>query len=323
MHLDEGVEHGDAGCFSMHGLARIFAQLHIKTFCFIHFYSGYRREGDLQRQIDHHEVQGCCQNFFCISVDFCLQGEGCNLTTARSRAFWSSQSKSRAVVGVGGGPPCETYTAARLLPEGPPPLRSFDEPLGLPVNSARQWKQTMLGTTLMQFVIEMLFWCACSGGCGFLEHPSFPVWARQHRPASTWTSTAIRWMKRLNCTLVVTYDQCIFQCEGKRPTTLLLLRLPWLRDSIFCRRVTPGIVHINQHHVALQGRSHTGEFRTAIAKVYPPAMNHAIAAAMVQFVQRTFSSISHQTELGEELSALNRMNFVARDVIQPDCYLAV
>lgn len=156
MHSVTGTENGHNGCFSMTGLARFFAQLHLKTLCFVHFFSGYRREGDLQHRIENHIIQGHF-HIFCISIDFCLQGEAGDLATGRSRTFWTDRIKSGAIFGVGGGPPCETYTAARLMEGGPPPVRSFDEPDGLPANTARQWRQTVLGTTLMQFLIEMCF----------------------------------------------------------------------------------------------------------------------------------------------------------------------
>ena len=108
MHSVHGEEHGHHGCFSMAGLARLYASLHLKTLCFIHFFSGYRREGDLQHQIDNHFIQGH-YHIFCISIDFCLQGGCCDLTTSTSRTFWTKQIQSGAVFGVGGGPPCEFF----------------------------------------------------------------------------------------------------------------------------------------------------------------------------------------------------------------------
>ena len=38
MHSDQGAEHGHAGCFSNKGLATLYARLHIRTMCFIHFF---------------------------------------------------------------------------------------------------------------------------------------------------------------------------------------------------------------------------------------------------------------------------------------------
>lgn len=244
------------------------------------------------------------------------------MATGRSRTFWTDKIKNGAICGVGGGPPCETYTAARLLAGGPPPVRSFDEPNGLPSNSARQWRQTQLGTILMQFLIEMTFWCAVTGGCSFLEHPAFPVWACDQRPASTWASPAMRWMKKLHCTSFVTFDQCIFHCPGLKPTTLMLVRLPWLRASI--QRLGHGgrCPHPKGFHVALKGRDSEGHFRTAVAKIYPVAMNSAIAEAVVRFVQQTFfTTVPPSQAMDEDLSDLGQMDFVSKSVVQPDCYL--
>ena len=120
MHSDRGAEHGHAGRFSDKGLAAMYARLHIRTLCFIHFFSGFRREGDLQSQIEQHWVQGI-HHIFCISIDFCLQGSQSDLSLPKNLAFWKNQVCSGAILGMGGGPPCETFSAARFL-EGAPPL---------------------------------------------------------------------------------------------------------------------------------------------------------------------------------------------------------
>ena len=120
MHSDQGAEHGHAGCFSNKGLATLYARLHIRTMCFIHFFSGFRREGDLQSQIEQHWVQGI-HHIFCISIDYCLQGSQGDLSSSKSLAFWKTQVCNGAILGMGGGPPCETYSAARFLEGGPPP----------------------------------------------------------------------------------------------------------------------------------------------------------------------------------------------------------
>ena len=207
------------------------------------------------------------------------------------------------------------------MADGPPPLRSYDEPNGLPCNSARQWQQTQLGTLLMQFLIEMSFWCAVTGGCSFLEHPAFPVWSRHRRPASTWSSLVMRWMKRLHCVTFVTFDQCIFHCEGVKPTTLMLVRLPWLRSQIQALGRVGRCPHKKGFHTPLKGRDAAGQFRTSIAKIYPPAMNAAIARAIAFFVHQSFLGQAPPFEaVSEELATLNRLDFVSKDVVQPDVY---
>lgn len=129
-------------------------------------------------------------------------------------------------------------------------------------------------------------------------------------------------MRRLNCSSVVTFDQCIFGCP-ERPTTLLLIRLPWLRDFILSQGNRGRCPHESGTHVALQGRDDQGDFKTSVAKIYPAKMNAAIADATVQFLYRTFD-LPRQTEaLSEYLVGLMRSDFVSKAVVQPDCYLDV
>ena len=108
MHSDSGAEHGHAGCFSNTGLAALYARLHIRTQCFIHFFSGFRRDGDLQSQIEMHWVQGI-HHIFCISIDYCLQGSQSDLSSPKNLAFWKTQVCNGALLGVGGGPPAKHF----------------------------------------------------------------------------------------------------------------------------------------------------------------------------------------------------------------------
>ena len=137
-------------------------------------------------------------------------------------------------------------------------------------------------------MLEMLFHCALAGACGFLEHPAFPVWVRSHRPASTWALTAVRWLRRLHCVSAVTFDQCLFQCEGKKPTSLLLVRLSSLRHHILLQGLGGRCHHAPGAHVSLQGRNLDGSFKTSVAKVYPEPLNEAIADAIIHFATATW-----------------------------------
>ena len=142
-----GEDEGHCGCFSLGGLARLHATLHIRTLCFIHVFSGYRRPQDLQWQIEAHWIQGALQ-IFTISVDYCLQDAQRDLAGAHRVQWWERQVLSGAVFGMGGGPPCETWSAARLQPDGPRPLRTYDDPYGRPSLSDREWRQVETGTKL-------------------------------------------------------------------------------------------------------------------------------------------------------------------------------
>ena len=75
-----GMNAGD-GRFSLHGLARETAILHIRTQVFVHFFSGYRRCGDLHSVLEQH-VFPHGQQLFLISVDMCLQRERGDLASS-------------------------------------------------------------------------------------------------------------------------------------------------------------------------------------------------------------------------------------------------
>eukprot|EP00435_Cladocopium_sp_Y103_P064932 s1362_g26.t1 len=167
---------GHAGVFHYEGLSAMHAEIFIQSLVFVHFYSGYRRPGDLQAQIEDHRVMEHV-HLFCISIDICLAKERSDLTDENTKRFWISQIRKGHLLGLGGGPPCESWTAARLLEDGPPPIRSGTHPWGLQGLKLRQRQQVEVGTVLFQLLVDLLIEAALAGLCGFLEHPAYPSWA--------------------------------------------------------------------------------------------------------------------------------------------------
>eukprot|EP00435_Cladocopium_sp_Y103_P056468 s2453_g19.t1 len=215
---------GHSGVFQYGGLSSLHAEIFIQSLVFVHFYSGYRRPGDLQDQIEDHIVMENI-HVFCISIDICLAKERSDLTDVETKQFWISQIRKGHLLGLGGGPPCESWTAARLLDDGPPPLRSGSHPWGLQGLRARQRKQVEIGTILLQLLVDLLIEAALAGLCGFLEHPAYPCWAMPQNPSSIWALEVMSLLSKLQCFEVLTFDQCIFEHVARKPTSLLLLRM--------------------------------------------------------------------------------------------------
>ena len=93
--------------------------------------------------IESHEVVRDQQIFY-ISVDLCLAKEYSDLTDDDTKAFWVKKMRQGQVLGIGRGPSCETWSAARHAPGGPSPIRSYDFPWGLlgsRANNGFRWKQ--------------------------------------------------------------------------------------------------------------------------------------------------------------------------------------
>ena len=101
MQSASGFNSGD-GRFSLYGLARETAILHIRTQVFLHFFSGFRRRGDLHDILEHH-IFPHGQQLFLISVDMCLQRERGDLASSSSLSWWLKRIRSGQICGAGGG----------------------------------------------------------------------------------------------------------------------------------------------------------------------------------------------------------------------------
>ena len=310
---EAGQERGAAGVFDVGGLAAHAARIFIRARVFVHFYSGYRRHGDLQWHIENQSTIGM-EEVFCISVDLCLEKARSDLSTESNAQWWRDRLYSGIILGVGGGPSCETWTAARLQEGGPKVVRTADQPWGLPALSKRRWRQVAVGTRLLTFLVSMLVDAAKLGCCGFLEHPAFPVWAMHKGPSSIWSLSIVRRLARLRCFGLTTVDQCVFGLSAKKPTTFLLLRLSTVRQELLAFG-DQGRCHHFGSHVRLQGKNADGTFKTSVAKIYPPALNAALAKGIHRFS-------AANTECGGALpdvfSPLQSHDFTELDTVQPD-----
>ena len=254
-------------------------------------------------------------HIFCISVDLCLAKKHSDLTDEDTKAFWIHKMRQGHILGVGGGPSCETWSAARHAPGGPPPVRSYDDPWGLPGLTRKQWAQVATGTKLIQFLVDLLLVAAQLGLCGFIEHPQFPVWLMQVRPSSIWMLHSLRTLARLECFQLCPFDQCIFELCAKKPTTLMLLRLSTFRDLALTRGCGGRCSHSSGHR-PLQGIQQDGSFSTARAKIYPEAMNRALAIAVSRFL--TDRHLYGVPALPMDLQELNSTDITDGSIVQPD-----
>ena len=312
-HSNGGRWEGYLGVFAMAGLGRICAQVNLKSKVFLHIFSGYRRHLDLQDQLEAIREDGTM--IHCVSLDICLTRENADMLSPGVVKYWKNKMKDGWVAGVGGGPPCETYTAARHQPGGPPPLRSYDEPWGLPHLRPKQWRQVQTGTALVFSLLELLYTAAVLGLAGFLEHPAYPLWIARLRPASVWMWAAVRQLSRLACVQATTFDQCVHGCDGRKPTTVLAVRLPRFRELVMMRGEM-GRCHHRHKHVALIGKDAKGGFRTERAKIYPALLNQDLAQAIQAYLKVTTSESC--TQIPEFLAQVPAAAYVHKDHVQKD-----
>ena len=77
-------------------------------------------------------------------------------------------------------------------------------------------------------------------------------------------------------------DQCTQQQIARKPTTLLLLRMPWIATALRTKGRGGRCNHAGGHPPLL-GKNPDGTFKTAPAKVYTPAMCAVLAQGFLTF----------------------------------------
>eukprot|EP00435_Cladocopium_sp_Y103_P015128 s3107_g3.t1 len=306
------------GAFQMYGLAQEAARLHFKHRIFVHFFSGFRRQQDLHEILEELRLTDGT-TLYVLSIDMCMQKKVANLSTAHSLRFWKDRLAAGEVCGIGGGPPCESYSAARHAPGGPPPLRSATEAHGLPALRAPQWLQVLVGSRLVQFHFELLLMAALCGACAFFEHPQYPTWLGHTEPASVWTHRAASLLRALACTSIVSFDQCTVGAVARKPTCLMLIRLPWVRTALLQCGQMGRCNHGPAAHEGLVGRQHDGQFKTARAKVYPVGLSRILAEGIATFANQFTVTAASQADMPSIFHPFVH-NIFEQTAVQPDFY---
>ncbi len=250
----------------------------VKSEIFIlHLFAGRRRPGDLQ-----HQIEACLDSspirVIVLSLDIVYGPKG-DLTDPQNLGFWRHRIRTGLVIAVVAGPPCETWSTARFVDGGPPPLRSRDAPWAKPGLSIFQLRQLDLSNRLLHVAILFTLDVLVAGGAAVLEHPALTSLHELHLAPSIWLLPYIQVLLAHTHVRTCSFDQCSLGAPARKPTTLLSVRLPWLEDSI-ATFSDPSRVPSR----VLIGRDSTGNFRTAPAKEYPADMCKAVAGALRSFV---------------------------------------
>ena len=245
-------------------------------------FCGQRRAGDVQQAIELSLAQYTPSfELIVLSVDILLDSDIGDLRKSSSIQCFADHIWSGRIAALGGGPPCETFCAARWREGGPPPLRSWQAPWGVTGLSSRQQLQVSVSNDLLQAMIELLAIMAVSQGCAWMEHPAPPSW--EPRSVPSWSFLPLKGLAAAPCAEITTFDQCEFGQIGRAPTAILGIRLPDLPGLL---HATPGggyCSHGARAHTALVGwDSELKRWRTSPKKVYPPAMCHVLATAMLK-----------------------------------------
>ena len=135
--------------------------------------------------------------------------------------------------------------------------------------------QVSVGTGLLEVAMELLLLVMAHGGCGFIEHPQTATWMYGTPCPSIWRLQEMQEIAAADAVSVVSFDQCVFGAAGIKPTTLLLVRLEDFREIALQAGLRGRCPHGPGAHVGLAGKCK--------AKIYPVALNAALAEAFSWF----------------------------------------
>ncbi len=251
----------------------------------LHLFSGQRRTDDFQ-----FHFEACLQSsplpVICLSVDIAHHRIG-DLTDPKSLALWIDLILLRVVIVSIGGPPCETWSVARMSAllegPGPRPLRSIERLWGIGNPKPRELEQVRTGNDLLRAMIIVLYASKAAGAVAAMEHPAPPTW-KPNAPSSFYLPE-LKWLRNLGEAGFDIFDKFMLGAPSVKPTALLHVNFPQVSDRIAdmpnaCR------CDRSHQHISLIGHSEDGTFKTAPAKQYPGPMNHLLALSSVDFCKR-------------------------------------
>ena len=234
-----------------------------------------------------HSMASICQCYV-LMWDITLGAEY-DLRSPAKRRLIADWIRSGFILGFHLGTPCESFTRARDVRPGPPPLRSDSQPLGLPAAQLKPHDQVKvaLGNLWMRFSVWLLTLGLRFQVRGTMENPA---------RSRLWLCPPVQYLLRRNLVTWVETHYCAWGKPYKKPTGFLcvILTLPRLQHAV-CQSGKRGICQYTLcKHMQLVGQNSQGQWLTNVAQPYPKKMCTAYAKDFydhdVQTIARNFTS---------------------------------
>ena len=197
----------------------------------LHFFSGRRRAGDLQFYLDQFSSVDFVLHT--VSIDIVVDSALGDLMSTAAQDYWLRAIRSGFVVGLLGGPPCETWSRARGRElegrRGPRVLRTPEFPWGLCSLGLRELKQLIFGSTLLLYMLEAFILVTLCGAPALLEHPAEP---NDPSKVTIWRLVVVAIIEVLPGVSRYEISQGQFGSESSKPTALLCANLHNIRHHL-------------------------------------------------------------------------------------------
>ena len=292
---------------------------------FLHFYSGHRRQNDVQACLEELQIPDGCV-FYIASVDVAVNAQTCDLMDEQVQLRWLSFIRDGYASGIGSGPPCETWSIARyhkipgIRQGGPRPLRDESRIWGKLDLKQAETEQVRTGNCLMGFSLRATILQGLCGGFAYMEHPGDPrrLERSPKAAASIWHSDIVAKCLELPAFHLLHVQQGYFGGLSAKPTGLLLTGLtPESAVSLEKQHRTTPLPQSSSIGL-LNGRWCTSEL-----KAYPPDFCRFLAAMYAEWLrcQTTKPRCSLTTEMQWLKDLCVQLDTcVGTSSVQPDFY---
>ena len=212
-----------------------------------------------------------------------------------------------------GGPPCETWTAARFLEmlgikHVPRPIRSSVQSWGLDRLTASEQRFIQLGNVFLRAMTKFMHAACLCNASALMEHPAKPECIPESKlPPSSELLPDLKCLVDKPGVQLYKFHQCMVGAKSRKPISCHFVNMPevaaeFLKQQNGClcilgNRNIPRAQKLAHKHEALTGLDANRCFKTAPSKQYPPRRCECMAAGVVNRI----SKVLHNGEVDWDL----------------------
>ena len=290
-----------------------------RTMFVVHFFSGRRREKDLQSYLESISYPDQVR-VEVLSADI-IFGEGGDFSQRHVQQKWINWMASGYVLAFYAGPPCETYSVARgheLTGVKVRPIRTRLCPWGFGSLTLREARQILIGNLLILFVLRAAMVQAAVGHFACIEHPAEPEGEKHINAVSIWRLQLMSYLYKLKCVTKCTIRQGQYGAPSPKPTTLLF---------VGPKNPAKSLKHFEAEEcskgVSIGLESGGRVFQTAKLKEYPGPLCAALARALQDWIAEhdpsTVTDLENPvTEALDHLEVFKQKLDVQTELMGPD-----